>query len=135
MPRSIKFRAWDGKEMLFEFGNANGLNEFLETGNNGLYKFMQFTGFFDKNGKEIYEGDIIQSKMGYHEIWWNAKRGSWGTSNSISTHKYKLTDSLHHCEVVGNLYEKINGRSGKQLLNYEGMLKNQNDITQGTQVK
>ncbi len=97
----------------------NACNGFLES----RHKLMQFTGFFDKNGTEIFEGDIIQSKMGYHEIWWNAKRGSWGTSNFVSTHKYKLTDSLHHCEVIGNIYE---GET-KQLLNYKGLLKLDSD--------
>lgn len=49
--RTIKFRVWDGERMVVPATIANGLNE---------SSLMQFTGLLDKNGKEIYEGDIIE---------------------------------------------------------------------------
>ena len=53
--REIKFRAWDGKDMLNMPLNTNfGISRFFgileETAN-----VMQFTGLHDKNGKEIFE--------------------------------------------------------------------------------
>lgn len=54
--REIKFRAWDGKNMM-QNHEING-NWLLAGDYAKCWQVMQFTGFKDSNGKEIYEFDI-----------------------------------------------------------------------------
>ena len=75
MPREIKFRAWSHGEMIrvfsieFENGKSylnNGKTIYHEIGDEALAnaRLMQFTGLKDKNGKEIWESDIIKHRVG-----------------------------------------------------------------------
>jgi len=68
--RKIRFRAWDkfNKKMIssmslediFYDGNCSYDGSNILSNDFNQYIFMQFTGLFDKNGKEIYEGDILE---------------------------------------------------------------------------
>ncbi len=60
MSRSIKFRVWYPRTKSFiRFGDITEWHEdYKESG----MVFQQFTGLLDKNGKEIYEGDILSFK-------------------------------------------------------------------------
>ena len=64
--REIKFRAWDtnsGKMADIDmraYLEPHGLNETIEQHTKDGLVLMQYTGLKDKNGKEIYEGDILR---------------------------------------------------------------------------
>jgi uncharacterized phage protein (TIGR01671 family) len=63
MTREIKFRSWDGEKMDYVLETPlwredPGINGAINLAKDHDIILMQFTGIKDRNGKEIYEGDV-----------------------------------------------------------------------------
>ena len=113
--REIKFRAWypTNKRMVYEadFKGDGIYDEKAEFWKrrylNPSYKVMQSTGLKDKNGKEIYEGDILSVySVGQFEIFYESVAArflarSVSGANTTKSMGYSAT----HGKIIGNIYE------------------------------
>lgn len=109
--REIKFRVLDknikGFFRYYSFPNCRwGGTDCRDCG-----VMEQFTGICDKNGKEIFEGDICQytrTKRIFH-IWWNTPYACWsanviGIENPDEMNALSMYEN-EECEVIGNVHE------------------------------
>lgn len=113
--REIKFRAWDGEQMIESYGV--GISKFFEMCNgeyedfNSTENLMQYTGLKDKNGKEIYEGDIVNIDGLIVPVIWYA--GAWMVEYfTIPTKSYLSHFDELDVEIIGNIYENTEILSG-----------------------
>lgn len=128
MTREIKFRAWDKEEKEYYYNAeytydfrcsgrgcyADSFGELLE--HPERYKVEQYTGLKDKNGKEIYEGDIVEEVIDFnskmtdgifrYKVYWNEDELCWSLDpigpESIHNDLWELNSSRR---VIGNVHE------------------------------
>lgn len=123
MNRAIKFRIWDAPNLwMYEVdgfdqrfviqlggivGRFNGKTYDTVTDSCVL---MQFTGLTDKNGKEIYEGDIVcvrNNQNGFFQVVFvNAYVGGWVLKHDDDHYLLSLgARKQDEIEVIGNIHE------------------------------
>ena len=113
----IKIRVWDKEENRMISGDRFAFEEYaplndLFNNNSKKFDFMLYTGYKDINGKEIYDGDIIEYEhhaVGKIKRAVRIKYGIWGIKGKQEHLQIPFANIFDaEFEVIGNVYENKN---------------------------
>ena len=111
MNREIKFRIWsvEDNEMIYEVNRID-----IYKGKIVFYsncELMQFTGVLDKNGKEIYEGDIVE--WGYYIAIVKFENSRWILEDFDGNRGESFSGFVDEYKIIGNIFENPELREKK----------------------
>lgn len=100
--KKVKYRSWvvDQKRMLHNFSMESNSDSVTEK-----RVLMQFTGFKDHSGREIYENDLLENELGLVTVIFDEENGWFSVEDD--NYRMVLVDYIRENDfkVVGNIFE------------------------------
>ena len=104
MNREIMFRAWETNRNKMCYGYET----YIADAEQNDYPLMQFTGLKDKNGKEVFEGDILMVN----------DKNAYGKVKKLQ-YKVEFIEGAFMCVLIDKKYDKVFPKSMKNQPNME----------------